>query len=199
MQQEIWKPLPWYLKPKIRYYQQGEKPEQLFEISNLGRVKSYRYKPSRILNLSTNPNGYKYFQFRYNWKRVSLLTHRAVLLSFIWEPPTLKHQANHIDFDRWNNQLENLEWLTPKQNVDHSRDAWNYPPVTKWESHHFYNKTWKNHPKSIQINQLDMNKEIIKTWGSANLAALHLKWNRSHISRAIRRWGKAYWHFWEKA
>lgn len=185
------------MKPKIYIYQIDLPDEPLFYISNLWRVRSHRYNTPYILPTNYNQWWYEYFQFRYNNKRVSLLVHRAVMLAHVWEPKQ-DHEVNHIDFNRQNNHLENLEYTTRQQNVDHSQKAGRCYSL-KWPDHHFYKKTWKSHPKSQPIVQLNDTKQPIHTWESANLAALHFNGNRSHISRAIRTWGKAYWFYWKKA
>lgn len=52
-----------------------------------------------------------------------LFIHRLVLLAFVGAPPTPTSQANHIDGDKTNNHLSNLEWVTPAENARHATAA----------------------------------------------------------------------------
>ena len=49
--------------------------------------------------------------------------HRLVALAFLGSPPTPSHQVNHLDGDKTNNIPENLEWVTPRQNLLHAVDS----------------------------------------------------------------------------
>lgn len=96
-------------------------------ISNLGRVKITR-KSSRYPNgviLDTNffrrdKDGYARLSYRDN-NNVSKIQviHRLVALNFL-EPIEGKNIVNHKDNNRLNNRVDNLEWVTPKENVYHS-------------------------------------------------------------------------------
>lgn len=97
-----------------------------YEVSDQGRVRSYwngfgagtrglQEKPRRVLVPFLNHNGY----FRVNlWKdgrRHSRKIHRLVLVSFVGPPPE-RTEARHLDGNRQNNFLINLQWGTRKQN-----------------------------------------------------------------------------------
>jgi hypothetical protein len=68
----------------------------------------HRNKYKRV-NMS-NKDGVKYFSL-----------HRLVALAFI-ENPLNKEDVNHIDGDKLNNNVNNLEWVTRKENIKHSWD-----------------------------------------------------------------------------
>lgn len=66
-------------------------------------------------------NGYKYVWLFAGGKKIRQRVHRLVLMAF--NPPTsIALQVNHIDGDRANNALLNLEWVTSAQNKRHARD-----------------------------------------------------------------------------
>ena len=99
----------------------------LYQVSNLGRVKSlYKWdvnkrkyiKKSKILKLNIR-NGYYTVQLTKNKKRLSKQVHRLVGETFLKKEKN-KNIINHKDFNRLNNNVNNLEWCTQKENVNHS-------------------------------------------------------------------------------
>lgn len=62
---------------------------------------------------------YKKVNMNQNGKRVTKKIHRLVAESFIPNPLN-KPQVNHIDGNKENNQVKNLEWVTASENISHS-------------------------------------------------------------------------------
>ena len=164
MQEEIWKDIPEY--------------EGIYQISNLGRVKSlsryiYNNKNTtkghlsreKILRLSADSTGYLQVNLSKNGKKAKFHVHRLVAKLFIPNPDN-KPQVNHIDRNRRNPAVSNLEWVTDSENKFHA---------------------WKN-PNRIstkkEVIQIDKNDKIIKTWDSIQEAEKSLK--ISHISECCR-------------
>lgn len=83
------------------------------EVSSFGRVRSVNghYYINRH-----NHNGYLCVSFRMNGKKVNKFVHRLVAETFITNPDNLQ-QVNHLDCNRTNNNVENLEWCTISYNA----------------------------------------------------------------------------------
>ena len=88
-------------------------------VSNLGNVKSEYWKKGKILTPSADKNGYLFVGIRKNGIKRAYTIHRLVAEAFIPNPQ--KHTVvNHIDENKKNNKVTNLEWCTQKHNVLHS-------------------------------------------------------------------------------
>lgn len=109
---EIWLPVVGY--------------EGVYSVSNLGRVRrdlAYGNRPTRILRGAINDDGYHQVGLSRDNKTATGLIHRMVARAFIGNPPEGREQVNHIDHNRSNNRLENLEWCSPKENTQHCLKA----------------------------------------------------------------------------
>ena len=102
---EEWKPIKGY--------------EGLYEVSNMGRVKSLRYGKARILRTPDNLRGYKSVILSKQATRKIKRVHRLVAEAFIPNPMNLP-VVNHLDGDKYNNCATNLEWCTYQENSIHA-------------------------------------------------------------------------------
>ena len=115
MPDEIWK--------DIKYY------EGLYQISNYGNVKSLPkerrnrrgvyIQKEKLLSLTNTSTGYKKVELVKDGKRKGFKVHRLVAQAFIPNPDE-KPQVNHIDGDKTNNYVDNLEWATASENSIHA-------------------------------------------------------------------------------
>ena len=104
MQKEIWRPIDGF--------------EGLYEVSNLGRVKSLWFCREKILKPKKRRNGYLQVGLRRNGKRKTFLIHRLVGEAFIPNPEGFE-QVNHIDENKSNNCVSNIEWCSAKYNTNY--------------------------------------------------------------------------------
>ena len=103
--------------------------EGLYAITNDGRVWSYpkEWVSSRVklshngkwLKVSFNPLGYPQVHLTKNGKRDNYSIHRLVALTHIPNPLSLP-EVNHIDGNKLNNNIDNLEWCTSSYNIKHA-------------------------------------------------------------------------------
>ena len=104
--------------------------EGLYKVSSLGRVKrlnrivtehtgNIRHLKEKILKGGKYPNGYKFICLRKNNENKNVMIHRLVAQSFISNSNN-KLCVNHIDGNKSNNSVENLEWCTHSENLKHA-------------------------------------------------------------------------------
>lgn len=110
---EIWKDIPGY--------------EGLYQVSNFGRVKSLNYGRTgvhRILKTQKYPDRYIKVDLRHNGTMRTKHVHRLVAEAFIPNPKN-KTDVNHIDGDKHNNAISNLEWCSRSENMKHCKEVLN--------------------------------------------------------------------------
>jgi hypothetical protein len=115
---EIWRPIPGY--------------EKFYEASNLGRVRSLdrlvyrsmnhkRISKGQILKQVFLPNGYLKVVLYKDGFKFNKYVHRLISESFLFDKKSKsKKYVNHKNFIRSDNRLENLEWVTPRENALYS-------------------------------------------------------------------------------
>lgn len=159
---EIWKDIKGY--------------EGLYQVSNLGRVKSLgngkstnaNTKEERIMKLRNKP--YKSVKLSKNGEYKYPAVHRLVAIEFIPNPEN-KPQVNHIDGNKHNNRVDNLEWTTAKENIKHSLD-------NNLQNHH----TSETYPHSKKVIWYDESGELIGEFFSIRDAANKTGNSRQNIS-----------------
>lgn len=101
---EQWKPIQGY--------------EGRYEVSTYGNVRSFlKGSEPIVMKLISHYHGYKMiFLYGNGSSNKKHFIHRLVAQTFV-ENPDNKPFVNHIDCNKGNNKLENLEWMTEKENT----------------------------------------------------------------------------------
>ena len=146
--------------------------EGLYEVSDLGRVKSLKYGKERILKPRKTPNGYLHVALCKDGKAKPSNVHRLVADAFIPNPNNLK-TVNHKDEVKTNNVVSNLEWMSQKDNN-------NYGTRNKRAS-----ESKINHPSLSKPVQMFDKKtgELLATFPSTQEAERITGINQSNISK----------------
>ena len=147
MEQEQWKDIIGY--------------KGLYQISSFGRVKSVeryvkhsyggtQFLRERILRPTSKYNHYLRISLCKDAKMMSYDIHRVIALHFIPNPEN-KEYVNHIDGNKQNNSLENLEWSTPSENQLHAFRTGLKPNVSRVASEICKARVGDKHPCSIKL------------------------------------------------
>lgn len=160
--------------------------EGLYQISNLGRVKSLpkdshnQYNTERILKPFVGKDNYSRVILTKSKKHKSYYIHRLVAEAFI-DNPNKFSVVNHIDENKQNNNVNNLEWCTA-----------------------YYNQVYgtKNYRSSLKrrkkLFQFDLEGNFIKEWDSITEAQNTLKiYNISNCVRGQSRYKNVGGYIWK--
>lgn len=102
----------------MEYRREPIKDYEEYEVDTLGNVYA---KAGYELQFTTNHKGYSIVNFTYRQKkRKGFAIHTLVARQFLPSPGPLQTQVNHINGIKTDNRVENLEWVSPKENVQHA-------------------------------------------------------------------------------
>lgn len=157
----------------------------MYLISNKGRVKSYKQRKEKFLSTHKTHGNYIIVNLSSNGKNKSYRLHRLVAKAFIPNKDK-KEFVNHIDGNKHNNSVSNLEWCTRQENEIH---AWKNGMKEKIRITSIANS--KTARKYIHINkpvrQFDLNMNFIKEWDSAFQVQKQIGIDSSAISKCCRK------------
>ena len=186
---EIWKDVQGY--------------EGLYQVSNLGRVKSlgrfvdrlasgHCWQKERILKPNKTKYGYLNVRLCKDSRTKDFKVHRLVALAFIPNPEN-KPQIDHINADKTNNTVNNLRWVTCKENINN--------PLTLvkkiGKNNYLYGKNLSEETKQ-KIRKAHLGKKISeetkeKLRGKNNPRSRSIKnLNTNEVFDSVRNAGKKY-------
>ena len=122
-----------------------------YEVNQIGEIRHKSRK--HILTPRANKGGYLYVNFNINGKRTNFAVHRIVANAFI-PNPNCYLEVNHKDFNRTNNCIENLEWVSSKENKQHA-----------------YTKEENSDARGKAVEQYSLQNELLQTYPSVRKAA----------------------------
>lgn len=134
---------------------------------------------NKILSPKINRDGYLRIQIWNKNKCEFVGIHRLIAETFIPNPEN-KPFINHKNGDKQNNRVENLEWCTQKENIQHSLKMGLSKPSPR---------NWKRLSKPV--DQFDLNGNYIKTFPSQIEVERQLGISHTNISYACRHNGRA--------
>lgn len=195
MKGEIWKSIDGYIG--------------LYEVSNKGRIKSLnritkrtntstRKLKSVILKNQKCTNGYLFVALSKDGIRRQFLVHRLVAIAFI--PTNIEGlDINHIDENKTNNNVTNLEWISHKENsvygtkIERAKQKLN----VKGEKNPMFGKRGILNKNSIPIDQYLKDGTFVKSHISATEISREYGYNASSILRTAKGYLKqAYGFVW---
>lgn len=154
--------------------------EGLYEISNIGRVKSIKRNGTLggLMKIRKNRHGYPMVYLTKNNKAKNCTVHRLVALSFL-KKVTGKNFVNHVDGNKENNCVENLEWVSRSENQTHAYEL----GLQKVNIDAAHQAAWEK--KRRKINQFESDGTFIRGFNSITEAAKDLNISASGISQCL--------------
>lgn len=178
---EIWKDIAGY--------------EGLYQVSNLGNVRSLNYRRHgyvKQLTPKVNNKGYLWVELSFNRKRRCFSIHRLVAEAFVDNPYDFP-EVNHIDEIKQNNKHDNLEWCTHKYNNQYSR-------IRHPENYVRNVRSCKSYKHNICVEQKRRDGTIVNTYKNIADAVKETgfnNWSITQCCQGIRK--QAYGYKWEFA
>ena len=163
---EIWKDIEGY--------------DGMYQVSNQGRVKSFKNGKEIILSSGTTKKNYKFVILSKNDIRKNFQVHRLVAIAFIPNPQNLP-MINHKDENPSNNNVTNLEWCDAKYNNIYGT------------------RTQRQAEKlSKPVLQFTKSGEFVREWKSTNDIQRNLGYSQGNISSCCTgRYKSAYRFIWK--
>lgn len=145
-----------------------------YYISNMGEIKNIT--TGRILKQQTNDRGYKVVRVTINRKKYTFKPHREVAKAFIPNPEN-KPQVNHINGNKNDNRVANLEWCTNQENADHAIKSGLWENVFEASR-----RTNEKRKKKVLARNIETGEEII----FESVAAAERRFGR-HVSSVLKK------------
>ena len=138
-----------------------------YYVSRCGKILSNKCVNKRVMKLFPDTKGYLRVRFYINKSvKPTKKVHRLVTQSFITNPDN-KPQVNHIDGNKLNNNVSNLEWCTQSENIQHSYDCLN------------------RNKRKTKVLQYDLEGNLIKIWDSISYVTKKINITQQEINSCL--------------
>ena len=164
--------------------------EGLYEVSNLGRVKSLgndKTRKEKILSQVKMKKGYLMVNLYKNGKMKTCKVHRLVAKAFL-ENPNGYTCVNHIDENKVNNYVDNLEWCSYKYNSNHGTCQQRRVSNTDYKA---IAEKLTNGVSSKQVYQYTKDYELVKIWESTQECGRN-EFNQGEVAKCCRNEAKSH-------
>ena len=156
----------------------------LYQVSNHWRIKSMPRATSKgCLIKPWKTHWYLFFSASVNWKKNYIRIARLVAMTYISNPKNLPY-VNHIDCNKLNNHVSNLEWCSPKENSRHAYQNWLYKTAFTKENNPV--RKGKYNSRARPISQFTLDWRLIKNWDCSVDASVSLGIHKQSISNILR-------------
>lgn len=184
MKNELWKSINGY--------------DGLYEVSNLGNIRSIDrtiiqknrwgndnmrcHKKGKLIKKQKHRCGYLSVGLAKQGKVKTFLVHRLVAEAFIPNPDN-KETVNHINENKKDNRVENLEWATLPENIKYGTGIRRCHTNRDYSWFHAHSRELS--PSAKPVLQLSQNGNLIKEWNCISNAAKALNTSIQNISAAV--------------
>ena len=149
-----------------------------YRISKDGRIYSERIK--NVIDLKYACGYYRLPLKNKNGEMKNISIHRLVAMAYIPNPDNLPI-VNHIDGDKLNNKIENLEWATYKTNAKHAKELGLVGTGGRKGVRHI-----KNSPFAIKVGKYTLEDSLIRVYDSISQAAKDTGTPEAHIIKVCQ-------------
>lgn len=149
LEREQWKPIFGY--------------DGMYEVSNLGRVRSLKYGKTRVLKSEKNWSGYLRVRLSKDSKVNNYSVHRLVAQAFVHNDNVFNNEVNHIDEDKTNNRATNLEWCDRQYNNTYNGLRYRRPKPVQDKIRSLYDPelSIKHNLKLFKANDIECSRDTL--------------------------------------
>lgn len=138
----------------------------LYQVSDLGRVRSLKFGKTRIRRAIKDKDGYLFVDLWKYGKQKTVKVHRLVAQAFIPNDDDTKTQINHRNEVKSDNRVENLEYCTPQYNINYNKLQYRrrHPNYKRDKVKDLYNPnlTYRQNLELFKANGVECSEQTIR-------------------------------------